>query len=166
MSAWDFTAEPTDCQGLAGLVVTLHVAVAVAPWVAGCEPWLAVGLSVLCLAVLPVTLRGIPGRNSRVRGLRRRASRWTVRLADGAEQAAVPLATARVLPGMVFCRMAVAGQMLDWWVPRYAMPADDFRRFKVALRCRQGAAALDLLDSVEATHREAGGRIIDSRRAN
>jgi hypothetical protein len=135
MSTWDVCAEPADCRGLAGTVIALHAGVAVLPWVADCNPWLAALLAGSCLAALPAALRAVPGRRCPLQGLRYTGGLWLARLADGGEAVAGVAAGTRVLPGLVFCRLSVGGRVRDWWVPRYALTASDFRRFKVALRC-------------------------------
>ena len=147
MSAWNVDAEPGSCQALAALVVALHAGAALVPWAAGCTPWLGALLSASCLAALPAALRAVPGRGCPLRGLRHADGTWVARLAGGRETAAGVAAGTRVLPGIAFCRVSVGDRTRDWWVPRYALPATEFRRLKVALRCRLGYRAADLLES-------------------
>jgi hypothetical protein len=73
---------------------------------------------------------------------------------------------ARVLASFVFCQVAVAGQKLDWWLPAYAVPAAEFRRFRVALRCEQRAEEPGLVNWNASNHEEAARRGPRSRQAN
>ena len=141
MSCWRVDAEPGDCSALAGVVALVHAAVALVPWVAGCEAAGAVVLSVVCLGALPGALRAVPGRRCPLQALHHADRAWTATLRGGTTQPASVAPSTRVLPGIVLCRLRVHGQMLDFWLPRYAFPAGDFRRLKVALRCGQAAGA-------------------------
>ena len=147
MSAWNVDAEPGPCQALAALVAALHAVAALVPWTAGCTPWLAAMLSASCLAALPGALRAVPGRGCPLRGLRYADGAWVARLAGGREAAARVAAGTRVARGIALCRVSVGGRTHDWWVPGYALPASEFRRLKVALRCRPGCPTADLLES-------------------
>ncbi len=148
------------------LVGTIHLGVAVVPWAAGCASGTAALLSVVTLLAWLSARRAIPGRWSAIRRLRSQDSCWSVTLVDGIERPAELLPGSRVLPKFAFCQVSVAGQKLDWWLPAYATPAAGFRRFKVALRCRQRAEGPALLDSTLSNHQEAARPGHDSRRAN
>ena len=139
-SSWRARADPVACPGLAGLVTGLHVAVAIAPWAAGCGPLLSIVLGSASLAGLPGALRAVPGRRCPLRSLTFEGGCWSARLAGGEERPASVEATTRVLPGMLFCRVSVGGRRFDWWVPRHALATTEFRRLKVAMRCRSPAA--------------------------
>ena len=141
MSAWCVDVGLADCPAVAALVVLLHVAVAAAPWFAGCETWLSLVLSSGCAAALPGALRAVPGPLCPIRGLGHADGVLTVTLAGGQRHPATVLASSRVLPDIAFCRLEVTGQMLDLWIPRYAMTAADYRRLKVGIRCPGAAAA-------------------------
>lgn len=141
MSAWRIDVDLEDCPALAGVVVLLHVAAAAAPWFAGCESWLSLLLSCGCAAALPGALRAVPGPRCPIRRLGHADDVLTVTLAGGQRHAATVAASSRVLPDIAFCRLEVSGQMLDLWIPRYAMTAADYRRLKVGVRCRDAAEA-------------------------
>jgi hypothetical protein len=134
MSCWRVDVTLPACPALAALVTAVHGGFAALPWLAGCDAWLAAALSVASLATLPGTLRSVPGWRCPVVALRFSDGDWTVTTAGGGWQAASVCASSRVFPGAALCRLRVAGQMLDLWVPRHALAAADFRRLKVALR--------------------------------
>jgi len=163
---WDVDLCPADCPGLAAMIAMAHAAVAVAPWAAGLGPAVAAGLSAVTLLAWLDGRRVVPGRSARIRRLRNVGPSWLATLGDGVEQPAELAPQCRVLATFVFCRVRVAGQMLDWWLPAYAVPASEFRRFRVALRCRQQAAGPALLDSDLSNHEEAARRAPGSRQAN
>lgn len=140
MSSWRVDVELRDCPALAGVVVLLHVAAAAAPWFAGCETWLSLVLSSGCTAALPGALRAVPGPRCPIRRLGHADGVLTVTLAGGRRYPATVAPASRVLQDIVFCRLEVNGQMLDLWIPGYALTAADYRRLKVGIRC-QGAAA-------------------------
>jgi hypothetical protein len=158
--------RPAHCPGLATLVAAVHAAVAVAPWAAGCAPWIALPLSAVACLAWRAARRAVPGRGAGIRRLRNAGPIWLATLADGTERPAELLDGSRVLARFVFCQMRVAGQKLDWWLPAYAVPATGFRRLKVALRCGQQAAGPALLDSDQSNHEEAARRAPGSRQAN
>jgi len=162
----DVDLHPVACPGLAASVGAVHGAAALAPWGAGCEPLVAALLSAVALLAWPVALRAVPGSRSRLRRLRRAGPGWRATLSDGTEQPAEVLPGGRVLATFVFCQVAVAGQKLDWWIPAYAVPAVEFRRFKVALRCGQQPWRTRLLDSNQSNQEEAARRGSGSRQAN
>lgn len=111
------------------------------PWAAGCRPALALGLTAVSLMALPAALAAIPGPGCRLRALRLAGcDQWAV-LRDGAEAVVLVDAASRVFPAVAFCRLTLRGRQLDWWVPRYALPEDEFRRLKVALRCARSGQA-------------------------
>jgi hypothetical protein len=141
MNSWRVDADLEDCPALAALVVLLHVAVAAAPWFAGCEAWLGLLLSSGCAAALPGALRAVPGPRCPIRRLGHADGVLTVTLACGERCPATVVAASRVLADIAFCRLEVTGQMLDLWIPRYAMTAADYRRLKVGIRCRDAAEA-------------------------
>jgi len=163
---WDFDLRPARCPGLAAVAGLSHAGAALAPWAAGCEPAFAAALSAVALLAWPAALRAVPGRRSRLMRLRCAGRRWMATLPDGSEREVEPLPGGRVLPSFVFCRVALAGQKLDWWIPAYAVPASEFRRFKVALRCRQQPGKAGLVDSNPSNHEEAARRGPGSRQAN
>jgi len=143
MSSWQARVEPSPCRALAWQLAAAHLAVAAAPWAAGCGPVLALVLTAVSLLALPATLSAIPGSRCPIRALRLAGGEWSASLRHGAEATAQVNAATRVFPAIVVCRLEVGGRRLDWWIPRYALPADEFRRLKVALRCvRHGAPAL------------------------
>jgi hypothetical protein len=135
MSSWNVRAEPAPCRGLGRLAVGLHLGAALVPWLAGCSPWLAVALSAACLLALPTMRAALPGRHCAVSSLGYRDGQWLARLADGRQVQADIGGATRVFSGLVVCRLNAANRRYDWWLPRYAVPAGDFRRLKVALRC-------------------------------
>ena len=139
MNSWRIDVARADCRALSGLVVVLHLATALVPWFAGCETWLCLVLSALCLGVLPDALRAVPGRRCPIRDLRYAAGVLMVAARAGEALPAAVAASTRVLPDIVLGRFEVDGQMLDLWAPRYAFPATEFRRLKVALRCARPA---------------------------
>lgn len=144
MSCWSVRAEPAACPGFAGALVLLHAALAVLPWAAGCTPTLAAALAAVALGTLPHTLAAVPGQRSRLKSIAGDGRAWRVRGAGGMWQAAELRRGCRVLGPIVLLELAVAGRRLDWWVPRYALPADDFRRLKVAaLAAGAGARRAD-----------------------
>lgn len=134
MPSWQFVAEPRACRRLAWLVGAVHGLAALVPWAAGCQAWLAAVLSLACLAALRWTLAGLPGPRCRVQGLERLPAGWCARLRAGGWVPVEVTAATRVLPGLVVCGLRVGGRWYEWWVPRAALPADAFRRLKVALR--------------------------------
>jgi len=141
MSSWCVAVDLRHCPAVAGLVVLLHAAVAAVPWFAGCETWLSLVLSSACAVALPGALRAVPGTLCPIRGLGHADGMLTVTLSGGQRRPATVAPSSRVLPDVVFCRLEVTGQMLDLWIPRYAMTAADYRRLKVGLRCQDAAAA-------------------------
>jgi len=165
-SSWDVDICPRSCRGLAALAGVAHAAVAAAPWAAGCGPAVAALLSAVALLACPAALRAVPGSALGIRRLRTTGTGWLATLGDGVEQPAELLPGSRVLAMFVFCQVRVAGQKLDWWLPAYAVPAREFRRFRVALRCRQQATSPALLDSNLSNHEEAARRSTGSRQAN
>lgn len=141
MNCWRVAAEPSPCPALGWGAGGVHLAVAAAPWVAGCQAWLALLLTGLALAGLPGVLAAVPGRLCPLRRLDCDDGGWTVRLGDGPAVAAEVVAGTRVMSGLVVCRLVAAGRHLEWWIPAYALSTDDFRRLKVALRCRGPAGS-------------------------
>jgi hypothetical protein len=135
MSSWNVRVEPAPCVGLGRLAEVLHLGAALAPWAAGCTPPLAAILSAACLVTLPATLAALPGRRCAVRALARLDGAWSAVLSDGRDVAIEVDRATRVFAGLVVCRLAVGNRRYDCWLPRYAVPAGDFRRLKVALRC-------------------------------
>ena len=135
MSSWGVEAALRPCPSLAATVITVHVAVAAVPWLAGCEGWIAGCLSALAFVGLVHALQAVPGRTCRVRVLRFYGGSWAVSSSGTSLGSARLLASSRVLPEAVFCRLLAGGQMLDVWIPRHALPPGDFRRLKVAVRC-------------------------------
>lgn len=139
MSSWNVRVEPAPCVGLGRLAGVLHLGAALAPWAAGCTPLLAAALSAACLVTLPATLAALPGRRCAIRALACLDGAWTALLSDGRDVAVEVDGATRVFAGLVVCRLAAGNRHYDWWLPGYAIPAGDFRRFKVAVRCiRQG----------------------------
>jgi hypothetical protein len=165
-ASWEVDLTPADCPGLASLVAAVHAAVAMAPWAAGCATGIAAPLSAVAGLAWWSARRAVPGRAAGIRRLRNEGACWLATLQDGTEQPAKLLAGSRVLARFVFCQVRVAGQKLDWWLPAYAVPATGFRRFKVALRCRQQVAGPALLDSNRSNHEEAARPAPGSRQAN
>ena len=123
------------CPALAAIVVAGHAVVAVVPWLAGCEASIAGFLSGVAIAGLVPALRAVPGRTCPVKVLRFSSAGWTVSSSGSASGGARLLAPGPVGADIAFCRFLADGQMLDVWIPRVAMPSDDFRRLKVAVRC-------------------------------
>ncbi len=134
MPSWQFVAEPRACRSYARLVWAGHCVAAVAPWAAGCPAWLASVLSAACLATLPGALAGLAGPQCGIKALAWPSAGFRARLRDGRWAAAEVTAASRVLPGLVVCGLRVEGRRFEWWVPRAALPADQFRRLKVAVR--------------------------------
>ena len=165
-ASWDVDLVPVPCPGLATWIGVIHVAVAAAPWLAGCAPWTAAALSALTGLAGWSALPAVPGSRRGIRRLRSDDSGWSATLADGIERPAELLPGSRVLPTFVFCQVRVAGQKLDWWLPGYAVPATRFRHFKVALRCRPRRVGPALLDSSLSNPEEAARPGHVSRRAN
>jgi len=163
---WEVDLRPAACPGITLVVGLAHGAAALAPWVAGCQPLVAAGLSAVTLLAWPAAFRAVPGPGARLSRLRLAGRRWLATLPDGVERPAEVLPGGRVLASFVFCQVAVAGQKLDWWLPAYAVPAAEFRRFKVALRCRQQADGAGLVDWNVSNHEEAARRGPRSRQAN
>ena len=119
---------------MARLLWAVHCLAAATPWLAGCSTWLACVLSAVCLAALPWALSSLPGPHCRVQELRRLPAGWRARRPDGSWVPVQVTAATRVLPGLVVCGLIVEGRSREWWVPRGALPAAEFRRLKVALR--------------------------------
>jgi hypothetical protein len=137
MRSWSVRAEPAPCRGLVRLAWTGHGLAAVAPWLAGCTPLLALALSAACLLSLPATLVALPGRYCTLRALRFQDGEWSLTLADGRQVAARLDGATRVFEGLLACRFQAGGRRYDWLLPRYAIPATEFRRLKVAMRCNE-----------------------------
>ena len=163
---WDLDLQPSACTGLAAAVGLVHAGAVLAPWAAGCEPLVAAGLSAVVLLAAPAAIRAVPGRRAGLKRLRLADRRWLATLPDGGERPAEVLPGSRVLRSFAFCRVAVAGQELDWWLPAYAVPAAEFRRFKVALRCGQRTGEAGLIDWNASNQEEAARRGPGSRQAN
>ena len=163
---WDLDLQPGSCRGLAAALGVAYAGTALAPWVAACDPIVALGVSAVVLLAAPAAIRAVPGRRSGLRRLRRAGRRWLATLPDGIERPAEVLPGARVLASFVFCQVEVAGHRLDWWLPCYAVPATEFRRFKVALRCGQRTGKAGLVDWNASNHEEAARRGLRSRQAN
>lgn len=163
---WDLDLEPRSCTGLATAVGLAHAGTALAPWFAASDPLVALGLSAVVLLAAPAAIRALPGRRSGLRRLRLAGRRWLATLPDGVERPAEVLPGARVLASFVFCQVEVAGHRLDWWLPAYAVPEGEFRRFKVALRCGQRTGKAGLVDWNASNHEEAARRGPRSRQAN
>jgi hypothetical protein len=108
---------------------------ALAPWLAGCSPALAAALSVTGLLALQTTLAAVPGKHCVLRSLSCQDGEWSVTMSDGRCAAAEIDGATRVFASLVVCRLRAGGRRFDWWLPAYAIPAGDFRRLKVAMRC-------------------------------
>jgi hypothetical protein len=135
MSSWSVRAEPAPCPGLVRLAWAGHLAVALAPWLAGCGAVVAICLSATCLLALRFTLAAVPGRYCRLRALCCRDGEWSVVMADGVRVAVRIQPATRVFAGLIACRLLAGGRRFDWWLPAYAFSEGDFRRLKVAIRC-------------------------------
>lgn len=145
MRSETFAPDPGACRPLASVLCAVHGLGALVPWLAGCSPPLAAGLSLLCLASLTWTLTGVPGsRRCPIVALACGAAGWQALLPDGRWASAWPSGATRVLPGLVVCRLRAGDRRVEWWVPRAALPAVQFRRLKVALRAagREGLARI------------------------
>jgi hypothetical protein len=135
MNCWTVRAEPAPCRGSVGLAWACHLAAALAPWVAGCTPAVAMTLSATCLLALRITVAALPGRHCPLRAICCQDGEWTVVMSDGRRVAARVERSTRVFARLVACRLVAGGRRFDWWLPAYALSAGDFRRLKVAVRC-------------------------------
>jgi hypothetical protein len=122
-------------------VTGVYLAVALAPCLAGCGLPLSLALGSACLATLPGALRAVPGRHCPLRSLSFDGGGWSARFLDGPRRPARVEAATRVLPGLALCRLTIDDRPFDLWIPRRALPAAEFRRLKVALRCCSRAVA-------------------------
>ncbi|MCC7197931.1 MAG: hypothetical protein IT483_00315 [Gammaproteobacteria bacterium] len=134
MQSLPLAIEPPACPAWQLVAGGLHGAAAAIPWLAGCTPGVAALLSLTALAALPWTLAAIPGRFSRVVALRAERGRVSVRLRDGSEVAADVLPSSWAARDGVLLRLSWDGGSAAWWLPRTAVPGDDFRRLKAGIR--------------------------------
>jgi len=123
------------------MTCTVFAGAILVPWLGGVEPLAAAVLAGCALAGFRAALATLPGPGATLRRLEAGRRGWVAVLRDGRSVPATVLAGTRVLPGIALCRLAIDGRRVGWSVPRYAVPAGEFRRLKGALRASAGRAA-------------------------
>lgn len=141
MKCWRVRAEPRRCLALEAVTAAAFGSGLLVPWLSGVPAPAAVALAVCALAGAVAARGMLPGPRARVRRLECGRRGWVVHLADGRSVPARILPGTRVLPKVVFCRLAVGKRRLGLALPAYAVPETDFRRLKGALRASAGGAA-------------------------
>lgn len=137
MSCWHFRAELRDRAGLAAVLTAAVAGAALLPWIAGVPPPGAAVLTALALSALPASLGSVPGRWCPVKAVA--VGPDGLRLFPG-DVAATPRPATRVFPGLVLLHADAAGRRRRLWLPRSALPPDDYRRLKAfLLAARRGA---------------------------
>lgn len=120
---------------LAAAIALLHLFAAISPWLAHCEPALAIALTLLALAGMPATLQRVPGRHCRLRALRWTADGCFVRLAGETGYRPAALArSSRAFAKLVHVDLVVEGRHLGWLLPGPAASPAAFRRLKSRIR--------------------------------
>ncbi len=134
MNCWAVRAEPGRCRALEAITCVVFASGMLVPWLAGVRPTTAALLAACALAGLHTALASLPGPLAALRRLEAGSRGWVAILRDGRSVPADLLPGTRVLPWVVLCRLKIGGRRIGWSVPQYALPAEDFRRLKGALR--------------------------------
>ena len=117
------------------MLLFLHLAAAVLPWLTRCTPLLALLLSGLALTGLPVSLAAVPGPHHRLRRADCRDGHWQAWLGSSDRpREAEPGPATRVHAGWVFLDLQTDAGRIGWVLQRAAVAPAAFRRLKARLR--------------------------------
>ncbi len=133
MKSWTVDAEPRSCPELVAVALLVHLGAACLPWAVPLPSALAAALSMLALLLWPATLRALPGPHAALRRIAFDEYGWRVWPAGGRWIRAEVSPASRATRGLVVLSVSAGGRRLDWWLPRYALTADQFRHLKVAV---------------------------------
>jgi len=134
MNCWAVRAEPARCRALEAITRVIFASGMLVPSLAGTRPATAAVLAACALAGLRAASASLPGPRAALRRLEAGRRGWVAILQDGRSVPAGVLPGTRVLPRIILCRLEIDGRRVGWSVPRKALPAEEFRRLKGALR--------------------------------
>jgi hypothetical protein len=135
MTSFTVALEPAAAPRLAAAAALLHLAAALAPWLARVPVPLAALLSLAAAASLAATLTRVPGRHCAIAALRLDGRGCCLRRTGSRRWLPAELGSgSRAYPWLVCLDIRAGGRRFGWLLPRGAVPEAAFRRLRARIR--------------------------------